>query len=1006
MTSDRARVTYDPSRHYTGVIAQQGRVSLEADWNEAQAISDEQAEARALDLIGPVASPDEGYEIEVDYATGDVRIEHGTLYLGGQRLCLSSDLRYCHQREFDWVDCDGDRLWLDARDDDQPHELVYLLAREQEVSAVEDRALREVALGGPDTAQRLRILQRVIRHPTSAATWEDAWAKLIQEHWIPHGFRPDRDTRRLEPAARLQVTGSPGDGGAEPIDQGGYLGPNNQLIRIQIARIDDGVPIIVWGYDNASFLYRLISSTDSKESPASTTLKLATAPVDAYHQPAEGQAVEILRSAAFLADHDYIAATTGRVVKVITAYDPDCREVVVDGEVPTQYKREAAEHTPPLFLRVWQGEFRCEPGKEHELGRTGIRIRLTAAEHGRTDGFPVGAYWMIALRPGVGPDSPGLLYPQRILDRPQPPDGPRQWLAPVAFVRWHPRSPHAEDCIPRFESLARLERLGGSCTIRVRAEDVGGGWALQDIIDTHSSRDHPVTICLEPGDYVLPRPLRIGPQHGRLTIRAARPGVVLRAERESAARFLLGLIIAREADGLRLEGLEIQPPHASLVLERDVYQHQPERARAMIAAHRHRAISIGLHATRCTSLTICDCRLTLSLPAPPDHDRSDLPPEQDLFAAGIFAAEELRGLRVEGCTFSVRGPITHAWRRHNGEAADGRHHVALGFVHVPTATAVPHDADRDDAEHAEPRGSASVPLLDDAFFHGNLFEHLTAPLVAIGQLGAIRADRNTVRACHAGFWLVTQHASHVLTLLDRLVNQIDDAYRDLVKAHLTALAEPLVFHTTVLARTLPHDLTQDLDEAASPRLLEPPSTAENRKAAELLHQLSTPDATEEPPGSAQREIRMRRFLERFGRVITTRQQSAEVAVPPEAAVRCFLDVTENSFHSGAAPALVVLNTAPESAASVIMTGNQLRSNVRPGAVACLYLLRTCAVTANIIVNGETENDDAASLLVLPRHQHRRHQAAITGNVLDGKAHLPDRPDDLPRWAWLNSVTRS
>ena len=239
MSSDRARVTYDPSRHYTGVIAQQGRVSLEADWNEAQAIGSEQAEARTVDLIGPVASADDGYRIEAVLgdggATGDLRLRCGTVYLGGQRLSAPGDLLR-KQRDSDWADCAGDPLWLEDRDDEQPHELVYLLAREQEVSAVEDHALRDVALGGPDTAQRLRILQRVIRRPTSAATWEDAWSQVIQEHWIPRGFRPDHDTRQLKPEARLQVIGHPADGGEQPVDQGGYLGPNNQLIRVQIAR--------------------------------------------------------------------------------------------------------------------------------------------------------------------------------------------------------------------------------------------------------------------------------------------------------------------------------------------------------------------------------------------------------------------------------------------------------------------------------------------------------------------------------------------------------------------------------------------------------------------------------------------------------------------------------------------------------------------------------------------------------------------------------------------------
>ena len=34
MAGDRARVSYDPSRKWRGVIAQQGRVTVEADWNE------------------------------------------------------------------------------------------------------------------------------------------------------------------------------------------------------------------------------------------------------------------------------------------------------------------------------------------------------------------------------------------------------------------------------------------------------------------------------------------------------------------------------------------------------------------------------------------------------------------------------------------------------------------------------------------------------------------------------------------------------------------------------------------------------------------------------------------------------------------------------------------------------------------------------------------------------------------------------------------------------------
>lgn len=1009
MTSDLARVTYDPSRHYHGVVAQQGRVSVEADWNEAQAISREQTETRTLDLVGPAASPDHGYRIEPvvtdeNSATGDLRIRQGTAYVGGQRVSLPSDVFYGSQP--DWLDRAEDPLWFDPAIPDEPHELIYLMLREQDISAVEDPALRDVALGGPDTSQRLRLLQRVIRYPTTAPTWEDAWAQLIGQRWHASGFRLEHRSRQLEAAARLQVMGHPAEGEEQPVDQGTYLGPNNQLIRIQVSRVDaDGAPFLVWGYDNASFTYRLSRVTPGTVH-GTTALELATAPVDAYHQPAEKQAVEVLRGAASLPQDAMIAAATGEVASVTVAYDPDARTVIIGTELPPEYDPGQGQ----LFLRVWNEEFKCKPGNEHELGDTGIRVRLTLSEDASAGSFTPGTYWMVAVRPAIGPGSPGVVYPQRILDAPQPPDGPRLWLAPLAFVRWHPRAPAVEDCLPRFENLARQERSGGSCTVRIGPQDVGGGWALQDAIDAHASRDHATTICLEPGTYALRWPLRIGPRHGRLTLRAERRGAVLCAEEEAAPRFALGLVTAEDTDGLSLQDLEFLPAQVPFVLGHDVYLHLPERARNLLAAHRHRKIVIGVHAIRCANLSIEGCRFVISPPDSPAAQASE-----DLFAVAILGSQAISGLRVVRCTFSGSESIDHA-RHHGGpnQGSDRRQHVALGFAQVPSAMAVPHvepESGKSAPESSRPgdqqHGSASLPLLDDVVLQDNLFEHLTAPAVAIGQLGTLRVERNTVRECQAGFWLITQQTSHVLTFLDRLVNQADDAYRDLVNAHLTALAEPLLFHTTVMARTLPDEIADDLDASLEPRRLELPSEADERQASELHHQLSITDTGPEPaPGPAQRESRRRRFVETFGRVRGTRRQPEAITVPPEAALRCLLNLSGNIVHTGTAPALVVLDTAPDSAASLILTGNHLGNRLRLGAGVCLYLLGTCSATGNIIINEESEHRSAASLIVRPRRRQGRHETAIAGNVLTGRAHLPSRPSDLPGWHALNSITPS
>ena len=57
MASDRSRLTYDPNRKWRGLIAQQGRVTLEADWNESAAIDDERDRLLTLDFVGPIGTP-------------------------------------------------------------------------------------------------------------------------------------------------------------------------------------------------------------------------------------------------------------------------------------------------------------------------------------------------------------------------------------------------------------------------------------------------------------------------------------------------------------------------------------------------------------------------------------------------------------------------------------------------------------------------------------------------------------------------------------------------------------------------------------------------------------------------------------------------------------------------------------------------------------------------------------------------------------------------------------
>src|SRR5271165_1093247 len=98
MGSDRARVSYDPSQQYRSVVMQQGRVTVEADWNEAQLIASEETRLEALDFVGPAGAPANGYAISL-ITTGnqpsfDFNIAPGIMYVGGMRAWLPEALQY------------------------------------------------------------------------------------------------------------------------------------------------------------------------------------------------------------------------------------------------------------------------------------------------------------------------------------------------------------------------------------------------------------------------------------------------------------------------------------------------------------------------------------------------------------------------------------------------------------------------------------------------------------------------------------------------------------------------------------------------------------------------------------------------------------------------------------------------------------------------------------------------------------------------------------------------
>lgn len=752
MGSDRARVSYNQNQQYHGVIAQQGRVTLEADWNESQQIINEEIRQQANDFVGPCGTPDNGYEIKASNSPFDFTVGAGSMYVGGMRAFIAKRLKYSKQQ--DWLDSEGDPDWIDitkinpySQADSQ--EFIYLYLREQEISAQEDSALREVALGGPDTTQRLRLIQHIVRQQVNAGTCVDALEK-VRKKWQVQGLQFNSTTMRLVSQSTLQASFSNPTKNADPCipeARAGYLGADNQLIRVQISSVDPNNKKykLIWGFDNASFLYQ-VDNVPVPTIDQTLRLQLRSRPVDEFHQPRSGQVVEVLRSAAQLSNGEYVASATGLVTTVHTPYNPSKDKEITLSAPLSQDSEDFTSTKLPLFVRIWEQEEDFSAGTPVVLGDTGLQVILRTENN---QPFHVGDYWQIAVRPNTS----NPIYPQRYFDAPQPPDGPRLWVCPLALIGWKgDRDGNTleviSDCRSQFDNLVELtqRKTGNSCcTITIKPEDIKPGKTLQSIIDDGFKYNNTsVTICLMPGEYCLTEPLRLEKEHSHLTIKGCHDGVILKADaaNETNIDFVNGLIILNNADNITICKIQFELPLAAVPGKSILWENFGLKN-----------TSIGIRLIICTNLTIQDCIFHF------------LPGESSIFGSAIFAGGQCQGLNIQGNHFvkdKLKQQIKTSSRilvseestsnliatSFNATTDPSPVQILFGYLQLPHATPT--------IEEGQPvidQYQVLPSLLQDAVFRDNLFTGLTFATLVISDFGTVRFADNTVSECHAGFWL-------------------------------------------------------------------------------------------------------------------------------------------------------------------------------------------------------------------------------------------------------------
>ena len=713
MQGDFSRLTYHQRKHFALVLRQQGRVDADADWNEQQAILRHFIETEGIDVIGHSGvpeGPEGGFQIGVTGDAKDLTISRGRIYIEGI-LCENDDDKVTVLTQPDLPAGPGATIGGIAVPPPAGTYVAYLDVWLRHISAVDDPSIREKALGGPDTASRARVvwqvrLQNVDRGDCSA-------------------FVPPAPTSGMLAAQTAVV-----DTGAGPCvlpPTAGYRRLQNQLYRVEVHNPGNlATATFKWSRENGSVVTSVLGGGQ--------TLAVHDTGRDDNLGFRDDDWIELLDERTDLTDH------RGTLLQI--AQSPNA-----DGGITIK----AATPVPAIDLslrpRLRRWDQRTAPGGPDISNGVPMASAAPGGWISLEDGLQVsfaagdyrsGDYWLIPARTAVDAETGNIEWPVSNAaphsPLPLPPLGVVHAYAPLAVVdSTGPTLKIRSDCRSHFDNLVELTARrsgGGCCTLHLRPEDVTAARPLAGLIEEARRQTRgALRVCLGPGTYTLPKPLRLGKDFGGLTLEGC-GGVTLRgAPGENPSEFLDGLIVLTEAEGVTLHGLRLEPlaiPLAPALQERGVNVDALLRG-LDLRGNIHSAV--GVRALRCQRLTVSDCHFEY----PPVPDRGPG------FGAGLFAGDDCTGLRVSGCVF------------HHDRPDDGEPLRALfGALLYPTAVPVP--ADRADGP------ALLVPVLDDADLADSRFTGLASAVLVFGLLGAVRVRGNTAADCLSGLWLAAGEA--------------------------------------------------------------------------------------------------------------------------------------------------------------------------------------------------------------------------------------------------------
>lgn len=435
MPGDFSRKTFDATKHYSAVQKQQGRVDLDADWNEQNDISQHRTITETIDVIGASGVPKKGdsFKIVPKADLSDLLITQGHMYVGGLLVELEGkNVSYLTQPYYPNPDLTNiDTAGNAATGQMLPklkdgNYLVYIDAWQREVNYLDDPLIQEVALGEADTATRLQNVWQVklLSIADAAAKCKSSIAEWDQLIAPSSGLLNARTSKEID-------TGNP----CILPPSSGFRRLENQLYRVEIQKGGDlANTTFKWSRDNAT-VETIITEVNG------SVITVADVGKDEVLGFAGGQWVEIV------SEESTLNSTPHQLVKILSV-NPAIRQISLSANVVG---------TGSLKLRRWDQSVASATADGLQASSTWIELEDGVQVFFSPGTYKAGDYWLIPARVATGEiEWPPYTIPL-VTPTEQPAKGIKHAYCRLALLKVNAGAiTELLDCRPKFPSLTEI----------------------------------------------------------------------------------------------------------------------------------------------------------------------------------------------------------------------------------------------------------------------------------------------------------------------------------------------------------------------------------------------------------------------------------------------------------------------------------------------------------------------------------------------------------------------